>query len=72
MRAEIKYDWNDSKLTIREMEIAREISQMFLFGSKVKQLKSKLKEINSAGLPSNRKNLLPNRKFYSTKSEKSE
>jgi len=45
--AEIKYGWNNLEMPDREAEIANSISQMFLFGCKVKKIKSKLKEINS-------------------------
>jgi len=72
MRPEIKYSWNNLKLTAREAEIANSISHMLLFGSKVKEMKSRLKEMDSIQSPPRRKKLLPNRKFISKKIKKGE
>jgi hypothetical protein len=72
MRPEIKYSWNNLRLTVRETEIANSISQMLLFGSKVKEMKSKLKEMDSIQSPPRRKKFLPNRKFISKKIKKVE
>jgi hypothetical protein len=70
--AEVKYGWNNLEMPDREAKIANSISQMFLFGCKVKKIKSKLKEMDSAKSSSNRKNFLPNRKFCSKKIKKVE
>ena len=72
MRPEIKYSWNNLELTAKEAEIASSISQMLLFGSKVKEMKSKLKEMDSIQSSSKRKKFLPNRKFISKKVKKVE
>jgi hypothetical protein len=47
MQTKIKYDWLNESMEDRETRLARDISQMVLFGSKVKDIKSKLKEIRT-------------------------
>ena len=63
MKEKLKYDWENPEMGGLENQLAREMSHMLLFGSDVKNVKSKLKEINLAKFPSNRKNSLPNSKF---------
>lgn len=66
---EIRYNWNDLEFTNRQNQIARDISQMLLFGSDVKNIKSKLKEMGTAKLSSSKKKFLPNSKFCYKKSK---
>jgi len=69
MKARMRYNWNNVGLTGREVRIAKNISQMLLFGSKVQEIKSSLKQINSDDFLPNRKNLLPNSKFCNRKNQ---
>lgn len=64
MKEKLKYDWENPEMGGLENQLVREMSCMFAFGSNVKNVKSKLKEINLAKFPTNRKNSLPNSKIY--------